>query len=51
MAFVNQQDVIKTFEGLIKYLFEKEKNIYFKGDFQKFPMKKQSKDLDLINRI
>ena len=35
MAFVNQQDVIKTFEGLIKYLFEKEKNIYFKGDFPK----------------
>ena len=35
MAFVNQKDVIKTFEGLIKYLFEKEKNIYFKGDFPK----------------
>ena len=35
MAFVNQQDVISTFEGLIKYLFEKEKNILFKNAFPK----------------
>ena len=42
MAFVNQQDVIKTFEGLIKYLFEKEKNIYFKR-LSKLPIRSNQK--------
>ncbi len=34
MAFVDQEEVIKTFEGLIKHLFKTEKNISFK---EKFP--------------
>ena len=33
MAFVNQQDVINTFEGLIKYLFRKILNIKFENSF------------------
>ena len=35
MAFVTEQDVIETFEGLIKHLFEKEKNILFDSAFPK----------------
>ena len=49
MAFVNQQDVISTFEGLIKYLFEREKIFYLKMLFQKLLLMKQSKDLDLTS--
>jgi len=33
MAFVEQEDVIQTFEGLIKHLFENEKQITFKNEF------------------
>ncbi len=33
MAFVNQQDVINTFEGLIKYLFRKILSIEFENSF------------------
>jgi aspartyl-tRNA synthetase len=33
MAFVEQEDVIMTFEGLIKHLFKSEKNILFEKDF------------------
>ena len=33
MAFVNQQDIINTFEGLIKYLFRKILNIEFENSF------------------
>jgi aspartyl-tRNA synthetase len=33
MAFVNQQDVINTFEGLIKHLFRKILNIEFENSF------------------
>ena len=33
MAFVEQEDVIMTFEGLIKHLFKSEKNINFDKDF------------------
>ena len=33
MAFVEQTDVLKTFEGLIKHLFKTVKNISFKDDF------------------
>ena len=33
IAFVNQQDVINTFEGLIKYLFRKILNIEFENSF------------------
>jgi aspartyl-tRNA synthetase len=33
MAFVEQEDVIQTFEGLIKHLFENEKQITFKNAF------------------
>tara|TARA_B100001093_G_scaffold480380_2_gene510201 strand:- start:2583 stop:4325 length:1743 start_codon:yes stop_codon:yes gene_type:complete len=35
MAFVTQQDVIETFEGLVKHLFKKEKNILFDSAFPK----------------
>jgi aspartyl-tRNA synthetase len=35
MAFVTQQDVIETFEGLVKHLFKKEKNISFDNVFPK----------------
>ena len=34
MAFVNQQDILNTFEDLVKHLFQKVKNI----DLDKFPM-------------
>ena len=33
MAFVEQEDVIQTFEGLIKHLFENEKQIKFENQF------------------
>ena len=33
MAFVDQEEIIKTFEGLIKHLFKTEKNISFEGEF------------------
>ncbi|MDR1846834.1 MAG: aspartate--tRNA ligase [Bacteroidales bacterium] len=34
MSFVEQEDVLQMFEGLMKYLFEKEKGLSF-GDFQR----------------
>ncbi len=33
MAFVDQEEIIITFEGLIKHLFKTEKNIYFDDRF------------------
>ena len=33
MAFVDQEEIIKTFEGLIKHLFKTEKNISFEREF------------------
>ena len=33
MAFVDQEEIIKTFEGLIKHLFKSEKNISFEREF------------------
>ncbi len=33
MSFVNQEDVLSTFEGLTKHLFEKIKGVSFEGDF------------------
>lgn len=33
MAFVEQEDILVMFEGLIKYLFETVKGIQFEGDF------------------
>lgn len=33
MSFVNQEDVIQTFEGLIKHLFKTCRNVEFEGDF------------------
>jgi aspartyl-tRNA synthetase len=33
MAFVEQEDILNTFEGLIKSMFQKIKGINFKGDF------------------
>ena len=33
MAFVDQEEIIKTFEGLIKHLFKTEKNISFEKEF------------------
>ncbi len=33
MSFVNQEDVLGTFEGLTKHLFEKIKGVSFEGDF------------------
>jgi aspartyl-tRNA synthetase len=33
MSFVEQEDVLQTFEGLIKHLFKTVKNIEFKGAF------------------
>ncbi len=33
MAFVEQEDILSTFEGLIKYVFGKIKNVEFKEDF------------------
>jgi aspartyl-tRNA synthetase len=35
MAFVEQEDVINTFEGLVKHLFKSEKNISFEEKFPK----------------
>lgn len=33
MSFVEQEDVLNTFEGLVKYLFKTCRNIDFEGDF------------------
>jgi aspartyl-tRNA synthetase len=33
MAFVDQEEIIKTFEGLVKHLFKTEKNISFDSEF------------------
>jgi aspartyl-tRNA synthetase len=33
MSFVEQEDVLQTFEGLIKHLFKSVKNVDFEGDF------------------
>jgi aspartyl-tRNA synthetase len=33
MSFVEQEDVLQTFEGLIKHLFKTVKNVEFEGDF------------------
>ncbi len=33
MAFIEQEDILMTFEGLAKHLFKKLKNIEFSGDF------------------
>lgn len=33
MAFVEQEDILRTFEGLIKHLFKSIKNIEFDGEF------------------
>jgi len=33
MAFVEQEDILKTFEGLIKHLFKTCRNVEFKEDF------------------
>jgi aspartyl-tRNA synthetase len=33
MSFVEQEDIIKIFEGLTKYLFQEIKHIEFEGDF------------------
>ncbi len=33
MSFVNQEDVLGTFEGLTKHLFEEIKGVSFEGDF------------------
>jgi aspartyl-tRNA synthetase len=33
MAFVEQEDILQTFEGMIKHLFKQIKNYSFEGDF------------------
>lgn len=35
MSFVNQKDVLDTFEGMTRHLFEKIKGVTFEGDFPK----------------
>ncbi len=35
MSFVNQEDVLGTFEGMTKHLFEKIRGVSFEGDFPK----------------
>lgn len=35
MSFVEQNDILETFEGLIKHVFKKVKNIDFLEDFQR----------------
>jgi aspartyl-tRNA synthetase len=37
MSFVEQEDVIRTFEGMSKYLFKEIKGIEFEGDFPQMP--------------
>ena len=37
MSFVNQEDVLGTFEGLTRHLFEKIKGVTFEGDFPSMP--------------
>ena len=37
MAFVQQEDVLNTFEGLIKHLFNKVLNVELEGSFPKMP--------------
>lgn len=33
MAFVEQEDILNTFEGMVKYLFENVRGVTFEGDF------------------
>jgi len=33
MAFVEQEDILNTFEGLVKHLFHKVRGVQFEGDF------------------
>lgn len=35
MSFVNQEDVLSTFEGMTRHLFEKIRGVSFEGDFPK----------------
>jgi aspartyl-tRNA synthetase len=48
MAFVEQEDILNTFEGLIKHLFKTAINVDFKGDFPRMSyaeaMKKYGSD-------
>lgn len=37
MSFVEQDDILKTFEGLAKHLFKKIKNFDFEGTFTRLP--------------
>lgn len=37
MSFVEQDDILKTFEGLAKHLFKKIKNFDFEGTFPRLP--------------
>lgn len=37
MAYVEQEDILNTFEGLIKHLFKTVKNYEFDGDFPRMP--------------
>lgn len=37
MSFVNQKDVLSTFEGMTRHLFEKIKGVTFVGDFPSMP--------------
>ncbi len=37
MSFVNQRNILETFEGMAKYLFKEFKNINFKDDFPRMP--------------
>ena len=37
MSFVNQEDVLSTFEGMTRHLFEKIKGVTFEGDVPRMP--------------
>ncbi|MBM3452007.1 MAG: aspartate--tRNA ligase [Bacteroidetes bacterium] len=39
MSFVEQEDVLQTFEGLIKHLFKTVKNVEFEGEFPRMTYK------------
>ena len=51
MAFVDQENVINTFEGLIKHLFKTEKNIEFKESFPRITYQEAMKNLAQTNPI
>lgn len=44
MSFVEQEDILQTFEGMVKYVFKDVKNIDFVGDFPRMTWEEAMRD-------